>query len=491
MKAFVGHSFDAKDEQLVTKILKFLGTTGLKCETGEPAETKSIADKVKGKIINNDIFVGIFTRSNELISGSEPQQEGKAFGTSNWVIQESGYAIGKDKQLIFLVENGVFKFPELQGDMELIFFDRDNLENTFLKLNEMIGALKREGTSGITIKTQEYVGGSEKQEAEKQKEDIKEETSGKAQEARLRLLSVIFDDKDYNNAQEIFEKEVRATLNAEEKLNWEAMVLAYSHKMGDPTAFNRLMTLADKNSGNPKVLDYLAWRYKAMREYDKAKDIFLKMTTLYDIKTVNGREKIVECYKKASICLASEDNYPDAYKLLTELLYKDDFNNYKSNILTGLADISKRSKDDDKYFIYAEGALHFDPSNTDLRFDLAHKYSETGNNKLSLLHYKIHTNTIKTSGGLNNLGVQYESLKLPAKSIESYTRAAEEKETLAMANIAQRYLKEGFIQDAQEEINKALELAKDGIEVHGNIGNEQNKLKQITEDELDLETKIL
>ncbi len=47
MKAFVGHSFDEKNSLIVNKIIKFLESTGIKCETGEKAQNKSIAEKVK------------------------------------------------------------------------------------------------------------------------------------------------------------------------------------------------------------------------------------------------------------------------------------------------------------------------------------------------------------------------------------------------------------------------------------------------------------
>lgn len=67
MKAFVGHSFDEKNSLIVDKIIKFLESTGITCETGEKAQNKSIADKVKERILNNDVFVGIFTCDQEFV----------------------------------------------------------------------------------------------------------------------------------------------------------------------------------------------------------------------------------------------------------------------------------------------------------------------------------------------------------------------------------------------------------------------------------------
>lgn len=146
MKAFVGHSFDSKDEDLVNKIMNFLSNkVGIHCEDAEKVESKDVSDKIKEKIDRNEIFVGIFTIDREIVqpilvqevcpksfvqrlkSWIKPKPPRislpSIFTTSNWVIQESGYAIGrKDKEIIFLVEKGIYNFPELQGDREIIFF---------------------------------------------------------------------------------------------------------------------------------------------------------------------------------------------------------------------------------------------------------------------------------------------------------------------------------------------------------------------------------
>jgi len=61
MKAFVGHSFVEEDSKLVDKIIKFLESAGLTYLNGEKAQNSSIAKKVKERIEDSDIFVGIFT----------------------------------------------------------------------------------------------------------------------------------------------------------------------------------------------------------------------------------------------------------------------------------------------------------------------------------------------------------------------------------------------------------------------------------------------
>lgn len=493
MNAFIGHSFEKKDSQTVTEIKEFIESTGISCQTGEKAQNKSVAEKVKERILNSDIFVGIFTCDKKLASKKKFLGKTKMFyTTSNWVIQESGFAIGSNRELILLVENGIDIFPELQGDMELIYFNRESLDKTFLKLNQMIESIKEKKITGVTSKKLEREEDFEKQETEKEKEKVIDEIKEKKEGKFDKFYKAIFEEEDYKKAQEVFYKELQPSLKRNKaKLFWEAVLLRYSHNLGDLEAFDKLEKHAEKHKNEPDINWQLALRYKEMREYQKAKEKFLVIKEIYDINKKEGIENIIRCYEEAGICLALDNKYYDAIELLSELLHKDVFKEHKAGILAILARIAKMSKDSEKFFIYGEGSLELNPSNTELRFDLAYKHSKKGNNKLSLLHYKKLTDTKKSPIGLNNLGVQYETLKLPAKRIESYFKAAEYKETLAMANIAQRYLNEGFIKDANGMIKKANKLSEEGIEVSGNIGLAKIRLDGILEDENNKEKETL
>lgn len=156
MKIFVGHSFADRDKPLVDSVISFLANKGISCQTGEPAQNKSVSEKVKSRIDNNEIFLGIFTVDQQIKQAEEveasksfiekfisskkpaPKVNPPIFTTSNWVLQESGYAIAKGKKIILMVENGIHRFPELQGDSEIIPFDRGALDKPHLKLIEML-----------------------------------------------------------------------------------------------------------------------------------------------------------------------------------------------------------------------------------------------------------------------------------------------------------------------------------------------------------------
>jgi hypothetical protein len=78
-----------------------------------------------------------------------------------------------------------------------------------------------------------------------------------------------------------------------------------------------------------------------------------------------------------------------------------------------------------------------------------------------------------------------------AKAVRSYSDSAELKNTLAMANLTERYLNQGFTEHAQTQIDHANRLAAEGVAVHGNIGLSKNRLDKILSDEDEKERELL
>ena len=495
MKAFIGHSFDDKDIEIVKEIKEHIESLNVKCETGEKPQHGLVSEKIKKRIINNDIFVGIFTCDKKILLENRKPSKEDFYVTSNWVIQESGFAIAENKKLIFLVEKGIYKFPELQGDQEYILFSRDLLGKAFTKINYMVLSMRDKTIEEIPSETGEELENIEKSEFELEKDKVQKVTQGKDKKKKVEVLIKLFkamtEKEDYREAQKIYKEEYKQHLQGDEIIEWWAIVLRFSIFCGDLDAFRKLKVLANENKNNFGVVEQLGIAYEQIDEYQKAINVYSEARKLLDINKKEDIEGIIEFYKREGVCLVSDGKYEEAIKLLSNLLYKDSFREYKSKILAGLADLAKIKEDIEKFFIYAEGSLNIDPTNTDLRFDLAYRYSKKGDNEISLLHYKKLINATKSPAGLNNLGVQFNILKLPAKSINSFFKSAENKETLAMANIAGRYLNEGFIEDAKREIKKAYELSGEGIEVHGNIGISQNRIEEILEKEKKKEKVIL
>ena len=495
MKAFVGHSFNDKDKEIVREIIEHIESLNVKCETGDRSQHGLVSEKIKKRILNNDIFVGIFTCDEKILLENGQSSKEDFYTTSNWVIQESGFAIAENKKLIFLVENGVHKLPELQGDQEYIPFSRDLLKKAFTKINNMVLSMRNKTSKEIQIETGEKLENIEKSELELEKDKIQKTNQGETKEKKVEVLIKLFkameEKEDYKEAQKIYKEEYKKHLQGDEVIEWWAIVLRKSILLGDPDAFGKLKILASKNKSSVEVIEQFGLAYEQMDEYPKAINKYSEARILLDKTKKEDIERIVEFYKRESLCLTSDDKYEEAIKLLTNLLYDECYKEYKAKILAGLAGLAKEKEDIEKFLIYAEGSLNIDPNNTDLRFDLAYRYSKKENNEISLLHYKKLIKAANSPMGLNNLGVQYDILKIPAKSINSFLKSEENKETLAMANIAGKYLNEGFIEDAKREIKKAHELYGEGIEIHGNIGIAQNRIEEILEKEKKKEKLIL
>src|SRR5947209_17633132 len=112
IRAFVGHSFLEQDEAVVRQFLKYfdqLSGTNLNFswEHAERAEPKILAAKVISLLSDKNVFIGICTRKERVVSpaalratvfprGSlRARQDQFLWKTSDWIIQEIGLAIGK------------------------------------------------------------------------------------------------------------------------------------------------------------------------------------------------------------------------------------------------------------------------------------------------------------------------------------------------------------------------------------------------------------
>ncbi|MFC1983623.1 hypothetical protein ACFLVO_01220 [Chloroflexota bacterium] len=495
MKIFVGHSFDDKDSEVVDKFVKFFKSReDIEVITGERAQNKSVAQKVKDRISESDVFAGIFTCNKKMGTGKGIFSREKVYTTSNWVIQESGFALGRDKPNILIVENDIDKFPELQGDLELVYFNRNKLEQPFIQINEIIDSMfaREKGTTSHLVH-EELQPPEGKEEEEEDKRETPVAIDEDAFHQYWAATMTAMDTKNPAAVRKVYETHIVPTpsLDEDQKLVWKGVTLRFAHSIGDSDAFRELVELAETNKDKPKVVIQLAHRLKHMGEHDKAKDKYLEVKDLYDIKNEGDKTSIVDCCIEAYKCVALQGKYNEAIVSLSQLLLEDDLKGQRAQLLRGLADISKDNEDMERFFIYAEGCLGIDPTATNLRFNLAFHYAEKGQNKLSLLHGRKLTDTVEHPMGLNNLGIQYERVDLKGKSITRLYQAADRNLTLAMANLARIYLKQGFVEDARRMIKRANDLSKDGIEVHGNIGYFTNQLDSLVSEEDKKERALL
>lgn len=124
---FIGQSFSDADLILNQTVRESLEAVGFKVVTGEKPKADSISEKVKRDIDDQWLFVAIFSRRDKIARKAE-------WTTSQWVMDEKAYAIGRRKKLILLKEKGVGSIGGLQGDYEYLEFEKTDLAPLITKL---------------------------------------------------------------------------------------------------------------------------------------------------------------------------------------------------------------------------------------------------------------------------------------------------------------------------------------------------------------------
>src|SRR4030043_1316687 len=473
LKAFIAHSFEENDEIVIRKFLDYFDsmkkTCGLIWEHAEEAEAKAISEKVKCKMDGKNLFIGIFTAKNYRIKQHNLKtyfpilnfggKEHFSYGSSDWIIQESGYALAEGMKLLFLIEKGVLIDAGLQGDLEFVPFKRENPSECFKKINQILGNLLVEpsdiSASPATASLPEIKKSdiAEEQAAGDVSNTEKQAQMKKRWDAWTSLRNLIVVEKEIYKAETKLKEIIREYENDEAfpKSYWETLFYKFKLQAGFGDALNELEEMNIKNPDDSYPLKTLSGIYKEYGQYAKAAELFLKLSEKEQITN----EKI-EYIGAAAECYALDNNYENAYNIILK--------NYDSRldrrslalIYKKLSDVAKTQKKNNLYAAFAEKALTIFPTDYDLRFSLAHSYSENGNQNNSLFHYKFLCENNPDGSNLNNIGVQYARLNLKAKSIESYYEAHNKyDETLAAANLAQRYIGEGFLNQANEIIKNA------------------------------------
>lgn len=126
-----------------------------------------------------------------------------------------------------------------------------------------------------------------------------------------------------------------------------------------------------------------------------------------------------------------------------------------------------------------EAIARINPDDYENRFALAYAHSEIGSSDLALHHYLLIPSGKRDAITWNNLGVAFQELSVRGKSVAAFRKSAGEGETLAMSNLAYRLMNSGFLDEAGEEIKRAMKAD----EPHRNVGEAHAALSDIPETE--------
>lgn len=207
------------------------------------------------------------------------------------------------------------------------------------------------------------------------------------------------------------------------------------------------MRLADENPQNPEPLHAIGWCFEQFQEYERAHEYYLKASC------VSEGDSVQDCLAHAAVALSKAKKPDRAIALLLDACRGG---TPTHAVKAELYSLLKENGSGHAAFAIGEQMLLQNPAAADFRFSLAYDYDTEKLHELSLFHYRILRANSPTEMGLNNLGVAYSSLNLPILSVESQQAAYEKGNTLAAANLAQRYLDAGFASEAEKLARKAM-----------------------------------
>jgi tetratricopeptide (TPR) repeat protein len=492
LDAFVGHSFEESDKEIVQKFLDFFDRVkelpiGFTWDHAKLAESKELSKKVKEKMEGKNLFIGICTAKEDVIAPSK-LKEGIIWKntrkvnianidlkTSDWILQEIGFAVGRGMRIILLLEEGVREPGSLQGDLEYIPFNRSDLEqphNIFLEmLKSCMPPIVKETvpTEGLASEEPKNI-----EEMVKDEEAKLEPRKGATEDLDTALFNATVEG-DRDKVEEIFQQLLEKAETEYDKILLHARSLYWGQFFLKEDNLDLLIEMQRANPKHESVNYYLGKIYERFEEYGKAADCSIQAAE----NAQDDRDKLFN-YVGAAYLLAKNGEHLRADQLLEKsIALKDNVEDAEWILLNEMARIALLNKEDDNYLAFLEGYLDEKPNDHGKRFSLAYKYSELGNKGSAIYHYKILTEQNPDDAVWNNMGAAQSDMKLLTKSIQAYRESEKLGSTLAMGNMAFRFINAGFI----EEADKLCALAVKKPDFDAQVASAITKIKEVRTEE--------
>lgn len=503
LNAFIGHSFTEDDAAVVRAFLKFFDQIremkiGFAWEHAESAEPKEVADKVLKLMHAKNLFIGICTKKEAAIHPSKltrgywnknilkASEESVSWKTSDWIIQEIGLAKGKGMDLILLVESGLRQPGDLQGNMESILFDREAPEKSFGKILEMIQSLIPRAKVMKSEEAEVRTATVERPDSarEPDREWLNPKPDWQRGDFEFALCNAIFlGEKD---AETTIDKAYLATedgQNSQHRESWMAIHEINLLRFGKGGKLTNLDELAEKHPENSEVLRSRAEGYAYYKEYEKAARYFENAA-----QKAGNLSDVLNEYGDAALAYVRAGQTTEVNRVIEQMKsIAVDGENGELPLLYTMQRIAEVESADDNFCSLTEKILDLRPADTSLRFNLAYKYSNIGQEDLSLYHYLKIPFHERSAVTWNNLGVQFEHFELVNKSVEAYQKSDELGETLAMSNLAQKFIKAGFLKEAEDICNRAIKQK----DYHKNVGHAIVRIRDVPEIETNKKEEIV
>ena len=494
IRAFVGHSFSESDKDIVRIFadhfdnLEKAHSGGFTWDHAEEAEALPLSQKVLAKIQNKNVFIGICTRKERAV---EPEKlkpvwwggELKAsdvdlvWKTSDWIIQEIGLAVGRNMSIIIFLEDGVRVPGGLYGNTEYIQFSRANPHQSFDKFLQMLVALSPKETTAPASESKAAAPEEKGKETEEADLEPKADWSDLNYDSAAIRVIIKGDEATLDKIDAAFKNSIHAQGSA--SAMWEARIEYFRILFGKKADFGKMKRLAEEHAGVPEVLSYAASAHEEFEEFLKAAEKYEEAARVTTSETSRAHylgQAAVQYSKSGDVAKASQ-----LVADIKTLLEKGA--DAEADLTRTLKLIAEQQKDEELQLVMLEHEVEDNPTDTQKRFALAYKYSETENQDMALYHYLKIPVPQRDPTTWNNIGVSYGDFRLPVKGVRAFKRAADAGETLAMSNLGNKLLNAGFFDEAKVECKKALAIQ----DYHKNVATLLNRLKEAPDEE---ETKL-
>ena len=237
-----------------------------------------------------------------------------------------------------------------------------------------------------------------------------------------------------------------------ERQTWQANVEYYKLLHGQTGHLEKLVELAELHPTNTGVVEFLARAYAQLNENGRAAEIYLAAAGVAADTAVGARLS-----RQAAKQYAHDGDFRKADNLVNSIRQTTTVAGLEQlPLLRTLLTIAELRKDDDALIVIMERMVELKPDDIEVRFKLAFKQSEMGNQELALQHYLRIRHADRKNGTWNNLGVAFAHFGLDVSAVNAYREAAKLGDPVAMSNLGSKLLMAGFIDDAKAECDKAL-----------------------------------
>jgi tetratricopeptide (TPR) repeat protein len=473
IRAFVGHSFAQEDGATVTSFLDYFRTLAkshlnFSWENATWAEPVELTAKVLRLMSDKDTFICICTKQQVSVSLKELKRTYLPAGflkaptkkfqwkASDWIIQEIGLAIGKGLRIILLVENDLERPGALQGNIEYINFDRTHPDASFPKILQMLITLSpRSPAQAAPLVASPPESEERTAPTERSGDDDWWKPSADWTSVSYDIVATeLIRSGEYAKLDRLNEeyKKSRFISDDDNAARWDAFIAYNQLVFGRNGTIARLKKIAAENPESARVQELLGRGFAHLGEEAEAARAFEAAAAEATTSQIK-----VRLLGESAHAFFKGRHEEETARLIAEMRNQVEASpEGEKQLLQALIKLAKNKDDEKGKIALLERIVELSPDDYDARFELAFAHSASGNEVLALFHYLKIPEHEREGAAWNNLGVANDQNDLPVHAVEAYRKAEGENHTLAMSNLALRFLKAGFLAEAIAECEKAL-----------------------------------